>query len=110
MPTMIAATNAPRIEPMPPMMMTTKARIRMFSPMPICTVRIGACISAGKAGQRRAKPEHQRVEQLDVDAERADHFAVGGAGADQHAEPGAHDQRRRASRATASVTTMMTSR
>jgi len=24
--------------------------------------------------------------------ERADHFAIGGAGADQHAEPGAHHQ------------------
>ena len=35
MPTKIAARNAPRIEPMPPMTMMTKARIRMFSPIPI---------------------------------------------------------------------------
>ena len=47
---------------------------------------------AGKACKRRAKPEDQRVEELDVDAERADHLAIGSAGADQHAEPGAHDQ------------------
>jgi hypothetical protein len=39
---MMAATNAPRIEPMPPMMMTTNARMRMFSPMPICTNDRGA--------------------------------------------------------------------
>ena len=44
----------------------------------------------GKPGQRGAEPEHQRVEQLDVDAERADHFPVGGAGADQHADAGSH--------------------
>ncbi len=44
----------------------------------------------GKAGERRAEAEHQRVEQLDVDAERADHFAVRGAGADQHADARAH--------------------
>jgi len=31
---MSAATNAPRIEPIPPMMMTTNARIRMFSRHP----------------------------------------------------------------------------
>ena len=55
-PTMIAATNAPRIEPMPPMMMTTKARIRMFSPMPICTVRIGACIRPAKPASAAPSP------------------------------------------------------
>src|SRR3546814_4855253 len=36
--------------------------------------------------------EDEREQQLDVDAERADHLAVGRAGADQHAEPGALDQ------------------
>ena len=35
LPTKIAARNAPRIEPMPPITMMTKARIRMFSPIPI---------------------------------------------------------------------------
>ena len=88
-----AAKNAPRIEPMPPITMTTKARIRMCSPIPICTVRIGACHQAGKAGERSAEPEHQRIEQLDVDAERADHLAIGGAGADQHADAGPHHAR-----------------
>ena len=48
MPTRIAARNAPRIEPMPPITMMTKARIRMFSPIPICTVRIGACINPAR--------------------------------------------------------------
>ena len=47
---------------------------------------------AGEARERRAEPEHQRVEELYVDPERADHFAVGCAGADQHAEPRAHDE------------------
>jgi hypothetical protein len=47
---------------------------------------------AGEAGERGAEPEHQRVEQLDIDAERADHFAVRCTSADQHAEPGAHDR------------------
>ena len=51
---------------------------------------------AGEPGERRAEPEHQRIEQLDVDAERAGHLAVGGAGADQHAEPRAHHQHSRA--------------
>ena len=47
---------------------------------------------AGEAGERGAEAEHQRVEQLDVDAERADHLAIGGAGADQHADARAHHQ------------------
>src|SRR5262249_7647864 len=40
-PTSTAPTSAPRIEPMPPMTMTTKARIRMFSPIPTCTASSG---------------------------------------------------------------------
>ena len=47
---------------------------------------------AGETRQRRTEPEHQRVKELDVDPERADHFAVRRAGADQHAEPRAHHQ------------------
>ena len=62
----------------------------------------GRLHQAGKTGKRGADPEHERVEQLDVDSERADHFAVRGAGPDQHAdarahhdqvEPGRHRQR-----------------
>ena len=52
----IAATKAPRIEPMPPMMMTTKARMRIFSPMPICPVRIGACIRPAKPASAAPRP------------------------------------------------------
>ena len=48
---------------------------------------------AGEAGKRSAEAKHQRIKELDVDAERAGHFAIGGAGTDQHAEPGAHHQR-----------------
>jgi hypothetical protein len=47
---------------------------------------------AGQAGERGAEPEHQREQQLDVDAERANHLAVRGAGTDQHADPRAHHQ------------------
>ncbi len=47
---------------------------------------------SGEPGERGAQPEYQRIEQLDVDAECADHFAVGGAGADQHADTRAHHQ------------------
>ena len=36
-PTSSAPTNAPLIDPMPPMTMTTKARISTGSPMPTCT-------------------------------------------------------------------------
>jgi len=55
-PTKIAATIAPRIEPMPPMTVMTKARIRMFSPIPICTVRIGACISPARPASAAPSP------------------------------------------------------
>src|SRR6056297_1348462 len=44
-PTRIAPINAPLIEPIPPITITTKARIRTGSPMPTCTVWI-APISA----------------------------------------------------------------
>ena len=37
MPTTLAPTIAPRMEPMPPMTMTTKTWIRIASPMPGCT-------------------------------------------------------------------------
>jgi len=36
-PTMTAPTRAPLMEPMPPITMTTKARISTGSPMPTCT-------------------------------------------------------------------------
>src|SRR3546814_4671359 len=42
--------------------------------------------AAGEAGERGAEGEDGGVEGADVDAERADHLAVGLAGADLHAE------------------------
>ena len=47
---------------------------------------------AGKPGEHRANAEHGCEQQPDIDAERADHLAVRGAGADQHAESGPRDQ------------------
>ena len=52
----------------------------------------GADHGAGEAGQRGAQRKHHRVEAADVDAQRADHLAVGFAGADAHAEPRPGDQ------------------
>src|SRR5262249_54250433 len=90
-PTRTAARNAPRVEQIPSMRITTKASINMFSPMPICTVRIGLHQS-GKPRERRAETEDEGVKQVDIDAERAGHLPVGSARADQHAGPGPHHQ------------------
>ena len=46
---------------------------------------------SGKSRERRAEAEYQRVEEFYVDAEGAYH-CIGGTGADQHAEPRAHDE------------------
>jgi len=43
-----------------------------------------------KPASAAPQAEHEGVQQLDVDAEGADHLAIGGAGADQHAETRAH--------------------
>ena len=43
---------------------------------------------AGKAGQHGAEAEHDHEQPLDVDAERRDHWRVGGARAHQHAKSG----------------------
>ena len=51
-----AATNAPRIEPMPPMTMTTKARISTVSPIPGSTDRIGAIMMPAKPASIAPKP------------------------------------------------------
>ncbi len=61
-PTSSAPTSAPLIEPIPPMTMTTKARISTGSPMPTCTDWIGADQRAGQPGKRRAEREDDRVE------------------------------------------------
>ncbi len=68
-----AAMKAPRIEPMPPMTMTTKARMRMLSPMPGSTEMIGAIMMPANAGEHGAEAEHDHEQPLDIDAERRDH-------------------------------------
>ncbi len=52
-----AETNAPRIEPMPPMTITTKARMRIWSPMPGSTERIGATMMPAKPASIAPKPK-----------------------------------------------------
>ena len=61
--------------------------------MPTCTDCKAPTMAPGQTGKRGAQREDQRVERADVDAERADHLAVGFARADAHAEPGPRDQR-----------------
>ena len=51
-----AARKAPRIEPMPPMTMTTKARMRMVSPIPGSTDRMGAIMMPAKPASIAPKP------------------------------------------------------
>ena len=53
-PTRIEPIRAPRTEPMPPMTITTKARMRMLSPMPTCTAKIGPSMAPATA--HRAAP------------------------------------------------------
>jgi hypothetical protein len=77
----------PAIEPIPPMTMTTKARISTGSPMPTCTDWIVPTRAPGEPGQRRAERENHRVEPADIDTERGDHLAVGLACPDTDAEP-----------------------
>ena len=83
-----AAMKAPRIEPMPPMTMTTKARMRMLSPMPGLDRDDRRDHDAGKSRQHGAEAEHDHEQPLDIDAERRDHAGIGGARAHQHADPG----------------------
>jgi hypothetical protein len=53
-PTSSAPASAPRIDPMPPITITTKARMRMFSPIPTCTASSGPSIDPASAD--RAAP------------------------------------------------------
>ena len=55
-PTSTEPISAPRIEPMPPMTMTTKARMRMLSPMPTCTAKIGPSMAPATAHSAAPKP------------------------------------------------------
>ena len=81
------------IEPMPPITITTKARMRTGSPMPTCNGLQGADHCAGKAGQGGSQREHHSVEGTDIDAKRADHLAIAFAGANAHAETGLGDEK-----------------
>src|SRR5207302_1197846 len=71
MPTSSAPTNAPRTEPMPPITITTKARIRMFSRMPTCTAKIGRRIEQHRL--RAPHDAHQLVRDQD-DGEGGEHL------------------------------------
>ena len=51
-----AAMKAPRIEPMPPMTITTNANINTLSPMPGSTDNIGAIMTPAKAASMVPKP------------------------------------------------------
>ena len=50
----------------------------------------GGLHQPGKAGKRGTETEYKGIKQLDVDAERAGHFAVRCTGTDQHAKSSAH--------------------
>ena len=56
-PTRIDATSAPRIEPMPPITMTTNARISISSPMPDSTERIGPAIRPARPARKAPMPK-----------------------------------------------------
>ena len=55
-PTKMDATKAPRIDPMPPITMTTKARISMSSPMPDSTDMRGAAIKPANPAKNAPMP------------------------------------------------------
>ena len=56
-PTIKAATNAPRIEPTPPITITTKVIIHIPSPIPISTVIIGPAIKPAKPASTAPSPK-----------------------------------------------------
>ena len=56
-PTSIDATTAPRIDPMPPITMTTNARISISSPIPDSTERIGPAIRPARPARKEPIPK-----------------------------------------------------
>ena len=48
---------APRMEPMPPMTMTTKVRMRMDSPMPDSTARMGPALTPARPASSAPSPK-----------------------------------------------------
>jgi hypothetical protein len=68
--------SAPLIEPMPPMTMTTKAKIRHRLAHADLHRLDGADERAGKTGKRGPEREDDGVELGNVDTERCDHFPV----------------------------------
>ena len=97
-PTSSAATNAPRIEPMPPMTITTKARIRSVVAHAGLDRQDRRDHGPGEARQHGAEAEHDREQPLDVDTEHRDHRRIAGAGPHQHADPGLSRPAHRAGR------------
>jgi hypothetical protein len=70
---MRAATKAPRIEPMPPMTMTTKVRISTDVAHAGLHRQDRRHHGAGKPRQHGAEAEDDHEQPADVDAERRDH-------------------------------------
>ena len=60
MPTSSEPTSAPRIEPMPPITITSKAGMRMLSPMPTLTASSGPS-NAPASAQARAERAKTKV-------------------------------------------------
>lgn len=56
-PTKMDATKAPRIDPIPPMTITTKAKINMSSPMPDSTEMRGAAIRPASPAKNAPMPK-----------------------------------------------------
>ena len=82
-----AAMNAPRIEPMPPITITTKARMRMFVPMPGSTEMIGAIMMPAKPASMVPKPNTNMNSRSMLTPSAETMRRIGGAGAHQHADP-----------------------
>ena len=55
-PTNNAPKKAPRIEPIPPITITTKAKIKILSPIPTCTARSGPSIPPATAHSAAPTP------------------------------------------------------
>jgi len=91
-PIRIAASIAPFTEPIPPITTTDETDDQDL----IAHAGEHRCHRrrdhAGKRGQRHAQREHQPVQQIDIDAQRLHHLAVGAACADHHPQPRPLDQ------------------
>jgi hypothetical protein len=88
---MSAPKKAPRIEPMPPVTITTSVRMRMGSPMPGCTETMGPAMRPARPASAAPSAKTTEFEPAHVHAQGRNHVGVGGAGADEHAHARAVD-------------------